>query len=152
MNWLPNRFSLKKPEGGLIVLCRFSNNWAQKVEEPRSWRNGLTRTVKNSPTKEGNLQPTQSPRAKVITQSWKRWYKESKHPKWTPELRQTFKEDAQRRLERARYVEFMDWLHRWEAHSRTTSSAQKSSLTPTYAERNRPPANGRKKPWDPRGW
>ena len=115
MNWLPNRFSLKKPEGGLIVLCRFSNNWAQKVEEPRSWRNGLTRTVKNSPTKEGNLQPTQSPRAKGITQSWKRWYKESKDPKWTPELRQSFKEDAQRRLERARYVEFMDWLHRWEA-------------------------------------
>ena len=115
MNWLPNRFSLKKPEGGLIVLCRFSNNWAQKVKEPRSWRNGLTRTVKNSPTKEGNLQPTQSPRAKEITQSWKPWYKESKNPKWTPELRQTFKEDAQRRLERARYVEFMDWLHRWEA-------------------------------------
>ena len=42
-------------------------------------------------------------------------YKESKNPKWTPQLRQSFKEDAQRRLERARYVEFMDWLHRWEA-------------------------------------
>jgi hypothetical protein len=114
MNWLPDRFSLKKPEGGLIILCRFSNNWAHKVEEPRSWRNGLTRTVKNPPMKEGNLQPTQSPRAKAITESWKLWYKESKNPKSTPELRQTFEEETQRRLDRARYVELTDWMHRWE--------------------------------------
>ena len=46
--------------------------------------------------------------------SWVLDYKRSKDPSQTPEVRLFYAQEAQHKLERGRYVNFGDWLHRWE--------------------------------------
>ena len=113
-DWLPDRFTIPLPDGTRINASRFSNGWAQEMKLPNDWRGGLTRTFAGKPGKQLISIAMLTERAKATKDSWVAWYKYSRDSSLRSELRWKAEQEAQTRLERARYVNIMDWLHRWE--------------------------------------
>lgn len=113
--WVPYRFSMKKDSGGFYILCRFSNGWAQKQKLPSDHRSGLKSMEFMDKSANVKPKPVQIERTQQNTRSWRGTYLLSQNNLVPPEQRQELALEAQRQLERARYVSFMDWIQRWEA-------------------------------------
>ena len=113
-DWLPDLFTIVSDNGKRIHASRFSSGWAQEMKLPDDWRNGLTRRVTEKDEQKWTSRPFQGKRAKAIRESWIHYYKMSRNPLLPREERQKLEQAAQARLERARYLNTMDWLHRWE--------------------------------------
>ena len=113
-DWLPDLFTIVSDNGKRINTSRFSSGWAQEMKLPDDWRNGLTRRVTEKDEQKWTSRPFQGKRAKAIRESWIHHYKMSRNPLLPPEERQKLEQAAQARLERARYLNTMDWLHRWK--------------------------------------
>lgn len=112
--WMPKQFSMKKGLNSYYNLCRFSNGWAQKQKTPSDNRRGKTEMLRADGSDTEILAPVQIERATAITNSWKRTHFLSKDQNLPPERRRELDEQAQRELERARHVAFIDWIQRWE--------------------------------------
>ena len=107
IEWLPDKFRMqaaktKNRKSGSINTCRFPNGCAKPLELPDDWRDGLRRNAAILRASERRETPTQVPRGLAIRQSWRPRY-----------LRDPDSPEANRRLERARYMNAMDWLQRW---------------------------------------
>ena len=108
LEWLPDHFSLegkrrKDRKQGRINACRFSNGWTQPLKLPDDWRDGLTRSVGAPRKSEWRPRPRQNLRGLLIRNSWRRNF-----------LADPTAPAVTRALERARYVNAMDWIVRWE--------------------------------------
>ena len=109
LEWLPDHFSIevekKRPNGkpSTVNACRFSNGWTQPIKMPSDWRDGLTRSVRASHPSGWKTRPDQNRRGLLIRNSWRRDF-----------LADPTAPAVIRALERARYVNTMDWLYRWE--------------------------------------
>lgn len=112
-DWLPDHSTIILDNGKRVYASRFSSGWAQEMKLPDDWRNGLTRRVTEEDEKKWMSKPIQGKRAKALRNSWIHHYKMSRNPLLPPEEKQQAEQEAQARLERARYVSAMDWLHRW---------------------------------------
>ena len=109
LEWLPNRFSIvtsEPDEHGTrksVNTCRYSNGWPQPVDMPSDWRGGRSTTVRvpydSPPRNEARLDS----RGSAIRRSWRTKFAENPDD---PE--------AVRALERARYINTVDWLTHWE--------------------------------------
>lgn len=111
--WVPRQFSIKKGPKSYYNLCRFSNGWAQKEKPPSDYRSGKKEMIRAQDSPEIPV-PTQSDRAKAITESWKPTYLQSINKHLPPEERRELTILARRQMQRARHVSFIDWIRRWE--------------------------------------
>ena len=107
IEWLPDKFRMQaaiteKRKTGEINTCRFPNGCAQPIKMPDDWRDGLRRNAAIHRASARSETPTQVPRGLMIRESWRRRY-----------LRDPDSSEAHRLLERARYINAMDWLMRW---------------------------------------
>ena len=112
--WVPYKFSMKKDTGGFYILCRFSNGWAQKQKEPSDHRSGLKSMELTDKSAYVTPEAVQIERTQENTKSWRGTYRLSQNNLVPPEQRHELAQEAQRELERARYVSLMDWIQRWE--------------------------------------
>ncbi len=107
LEWIPDVFTLQgeiapQRKTGEIKACRFSNNCAKPLVVPHDWREGLSRNYW-VPRSRARRRDTQTvPRGQAIRNSWRPFYVENPD---SPH--------ATRLLERARYINAMDWLYRW---------------------------------------
>ena len=107
LEWLPDQPTLmgektSKRKTGKINACRFPNGCAQPLEIPDDWRDGLSRNSAIRSSSERRLEPTNIERGVKIRNSWRPFY-----------IADPDSPIANRRLERARYVNAYDWIHRW---------------------------------------
>ena len=109
LNWLPNHFSIRTTElrkdgkQRSVNACRFSNGWPQPVKMPSDWRGGRSTSGRIPYNRPRPAEPSQDPRGRLISSSWRPQFEDNPD---NPE--------AVRALERARYVNIVDWLTHWE--------------------------------------
>ena len=137
LEWIPDVFTLKgeitatRPTGE-IKVCRFSNNCAKPLVVPHDWREGLSenRRAPGSGGRPRELRPI--PRGQAIRNSWRPMY-----------LAQPESPEANRRLERARYVNAMDWLYRWMTKDEEMSNLDASqAFINAYLQGRNPDVRG----------
>ena len=109
LEWLPNQFAIEssKPRkdgrGKRINTCRFSNGWVQPAAMPDDWLHGRTVNMPAHPIHEQRVGLRQEPRGYAIRQSWRQMF-----------MRNPDDPEALRAVERARYINGVDWIRRWE--------------------------------------
>ena len=107
IEWLPDKFRIQAeettdPKKGGVNAYRFPNGCAQPIKVPDDWRDGLTRNAAILRVSERDTTPRQIRRGLAIRRSWRGSY-----------TRDPDSPGANRLLERARYINAMDWLQRW---------------------------------------
>ena len=107
IEWLPDKFRMQaaiteKRKSGSINTCRFPNGCAQPIKIPDDWRDGLRRNAAMPRASGHSAKLTQVPRGVIIRRSWRRNFVDDPDSS-----------EANRRLERARYINAMDWMTRW---------------------------------------
>ena len=133
LEWIPDVFTLpgeitSKRKTGEIKACRFSKNCAKPLKVPNDWRDGLSRNYWLPSSSTRRNEPQQSPRGQTIRNSWRRVYMEN------PE---SF--EATRLLERARYINAMDWLQRWmETYEENSNLDASQAFINAYLQGRKP--------------
>ena len=107
IKWMPDKFRMqaaktKNRKSDSINTCRFPKGCAQPIKIPDDWRDGLRRNAAMPRASGRSAKLTQVPRGVMIRESWRRRF-----------LKDPDSPEANRRLERARYINAMDWMTRW---------------------------------------